>query len=683
MVWHEPDAPRVTNPTHSTVRFGLLAALVVCPWGCSEPAPEATLSLPDPVDVSGADLDGVTVAPTDGLDGPTPSDCDPAALEVVDVRAWTGGGVQVTLELREQGAPVWDPGGVSVAQVREDGSLSPVSVGVGRVASGITTLLLVPSEDTDAHLLALKTAHELVDALGDSERVALQVADGAMTLMADLTTRRAHLHRRIDEITARPPVDPSGALSASRAMISGVGGVYGPLSREVILVDGHTSGGTLADALAARRAATILVGVCPEGAPLGSLTLANSHTSCAVEIPELLDYVAQVPCDAGAAAADAWPWPDVVGLELTDAQMEIHDAYYDTLDKTDMNLQVSLGASAPMEAQAHFRGQSSLDCARKSYTVNLTGPEQRRLAPGAANDEFYLIGQCLDDGYFRQLFANAFYREHALFPLDHRLVELRLNGESRGAYLLLEKPDETLPGDHLALEAVIRRRFDPEDKPEDVKYPKDPALAAQVLASYKSATSLVETEPAGSLSEALDRRVDLDRHLLYLAFQAVMKNGDYVDEAYFYGVREGEDPTVPLYFRPMGWDSDDLFSVCHHQGKHATPDPHNMAFCVEGDLELGIYAADDLYERFAEHVETLLTQTLTPDIVAQRVGAVRDELFSVLDQEAACAAMVEVGAADCAGLHAHIEARMGDFLGKVAARNDELLDALSVWKAGR
>ena len=661
----------------------LFATLMACASGCAETASEPGVTLPDPVDAGSDDLDGVTVASLDGLDGPDTPSCDPSALRVVDVRPWTGGGVQVALELLTQSAPVSDPESVSVAQVLDDGELGAVSVGTGRLTRGLTALLVVPTQDSAAHQARLQTAHDLVDALGTSERIAIVIADQELTLMADLTTRRAHLHGRIDQITPRSSSDVAQAVASIRATISAVGGVFGPLSREVITVDGDQSGEELAADLEARRAATILVGVCPHGAPLSSLTLATADATCTLPAPKLVEHVAQIPCDAGAAAADAWPWPDTVALELTAAQMELYDTYYDALDKSDMELLVSLGASVPMEATAHFRGQSSLDCARKSYTVNLKGNEARRLAPGAANDEFYLIGQCLDDGYFRQLFANAFYREHALFPLDHRLVELTLNGESQGAYMLLEKPDETLPGDHLALEAVIRRRFDPEDKPEDVKFPKDVAQATEVLGAYKETTALVETEPTESLGEALDARIDLDRHLLYLAFQAVMQNGDYVDEAYFYGVREGENPNAPLYFRPMGWDSDDLFSVCHHQGVHATPDPHGVAFCVEGDLELAIYASDDLYDRFAQHVETLLTQTLTPEIVAQRVGAVRDELFSVLDDEASCAAMVEVGAANCADLHAHIEARMGNFLGKVAAKNDELLDALSVWKAGR
>jgi hypothetical protein len=652
--------------------------------GCASKSDGGGPALPPPVDGAGGDLDGVIVAPTDGLDGPFDDACDPEVARVVSVRPWTGGGAQIILELRADGSPIDGVDGVPMARVDQDGGLTPVQVGIGRVTSGLTVLVLVPSEDEGVHQSALTAAHDLVDALPDGERVALAVADSAGRLLADLTDRRAHLHGRLDALTPRAAGVVAILQAQARISLEDVGGPWGPLARDVLLVDGDTPGLELASALAARRAATVLVGLCPEGGDaLGEITLSVGETACTLTAPQGDPDFASVPCEGAAAAADAWPWPDSVAFTLTDGELATHDAYHAALDKTDFPLHVSLGASAPIMADAHFRGQSSLDCARKSYTVNLSGPEARRLAPGAANDEFYLISLCLDDAYFRQLFANAFYREEGLFPLDHRLVELTLNEESRGVYMLLEKPDETLPGDHLALESVIRRRFDPEDKPEDVKVPSDPVAGEAALAAYKGVTALVETEPPETLGGALDARIDLDRHLLYLAFQAVMKNGDYVDEAYFYGLREGEDPDAPLYFRPMGWDSDDLFSVCHHQGKFETPDPSGIAYCVEGDLELSIYAADDLYERFAAHVEHLLTVSLTPDIVATRVGAVRDELFAVLSHDEACAAMVEVGAHDCATLHAHMEARMSDFLDKVAARNDELLDALAIWKAGQ
>jgi hypothetical protein len=663
--------------------LAIVALLHVLAMGCASGDDGGGPALPPPVDGAVGDLDGVVVAPTDGIDGPFDGTCDPEVARVLSVRPWTGGGVQIALELRAGGSPIDGVDAVPMARVDPDGGLLAVAVGAGRVTSGLTVLLLVPSEDQATHEGALMVAHELVDALPEGERIALVVANSAGTLLADLTDRRPHLHERLDALTPRAAGVVAILEAQTRLSLEGVGGPWGPLSREVLLVDGGTSGPDLAAALAARRAATVLVGLCPAGGAPAQITLSVGETACTLAAPAADPDFASIPCDQAAAAADSWPWPDRIAFTLTESELATHGAYHAALDKTDFPLHVSLGDSAPILADAHFRGQSSLDCARKSYTVNLSGPEARRLAPGAANDEFYLISLCLDDAYFRQLFANAYYRKVGLFPLDYRLVELTINGESRGVYMLLEKPDETLPGDHLALEAVIRRRFDPEDKPEDVKFPADPVAAEAALSAYKEITALVETEPAGSLGGALDRRVDLDRHLLYLAFQTVMKNGDYVDEAYFYGLREGEDPDAPLYFRPMGWDSDDLFSVCHHQGKFETPDPNGVAYCVEGDLELSIYADEDVYERFADHVERLLTVDLTPEIVATRVGAVRDELFGVLSHDGACAAMVEVGAEDCAALHAHMEARMSDFLDKVAARNDELLDALAIWKAGQ
>jgi len=670
----------MVRPT-STLLLLMANSLIL--WSCAQAEKSEGPALPAPIDADSGALDGVVSPPTDGLDGPSTNPCDPEQMRVVSVRPWVGGGAQIALELLDDGVPVESPQEVAVAQVLDAETLVPVQVATERVTNGLTTLLVVPSEDVGAHGAALDAAHELVDALPDAERIAIVVADEARTLMADLTARREHLHWRIDQITARAPVGVDETAAQTQALIEEVGGLYGPVSREMLIVDGAHAGETLANDLARRRAATVLVGLCPTTPAWTEITLSTSRTACAVPAPEPAEHVALMACDPVAAAADAYPWPDTVRLALTQAELETHDAFHAALDKSDIPAHVALGDSALMKAAVHFRGQSSLDCARKSYAVNLEGPHPRRLAPGAANDEFYLLSLCLDDGYFRQIFANAFYRERGLFPLRHRLVELTLNDESRGVYMLLEKPNESLPGAHLALEAVIRRRFDPEDKPEDVKLPVDPVAAQEALSLYKSITGLVESEPAASLGAALDAQIDLDRHLLYLAFQAVMENGDYVDEAYFYGLREGEDPQAPLYFRPMGWDSDDLFSPCHHQGVHATPDPAGVAFCVEGDLELAIYAADDIYERFALHVETLLTQTLTPDIVATRVGAVRDELFDVLDHEAACTAMVEVGLPDCDALHAHIEARMSDFLSKVAARHDALLDALAVWKAGQ
>ena len=118
----EQDAPQVTKSAHRMLLMTSLTLLVGGPWGCSEQASEPVVTLPDPVDSNTGDLDGVAVAPLDGIDGPETTECDPAAMRVIDTRPWTGGGVQVAVELLEAGEPVSDPESTSVARVLDDGA---------------------------------------------------------------------------------------------------------------------------------------------------------------------------------------------------------------------------------------------------------------------------------------------------------------------------------------------------------------------------------------------------------------------------------------------------------------------------------------------------------------------------------------------------------------------------------
>ena len=112
----------MTKSAHRILLMTSLTLLVGGPWGCSEQASEPVVTLPDPVDSNTGDLDGVAVAPLDGIDGPETTECDPAAMRVIDIRPWTGGGVQVAVELLEAGEPVSDPESTSVARVLDDGA---------------------------------------------------------------------------------------------------------------------------------------------------------------------------------------------------------------------------------------------------------------------------------------------------------------------------------------------------------------------------------------------------------------------------------------------------------------------------------------------------------------------------------------------------------------------------------
>ena len=214
--------------------------------------------------------------------------------------------------------------------------------------------------------------------------------------------------------------------------------------------------------------------------------------------------------------------------------------------------------------------------------MNLEGNQLRRFLPGGSGDEVYLISLCKDDRYFNQVFANRLLHEMHQFPLVGRYIRLKVNGKNLGAYYMLEHAKEKLLSEHVALTALVRRRFDPHDKPEDIKFPDDAAGIEKAQAAYDNLAHIALNHEAEGLIEALEEHIDLSRYLRWLAFNTFMRNGDTIDEAFFFASQEVGKP----YFRHMGWDADDLFSDCHHYSKYALVDPHELIYCAEGDQAL-------------------------------------------------------------------------------------------------
>ena len=640
-------------------------------WGCGSDGAVPTAEPDGAPEVEVAP--GLPDIPDLGGDGA----CTTDRAQILRVAPWVGGGLQLTVALTdEDGAPATAPLGANLS-LRDAGG-EPLSLAVSPVGvpEGITGIVLLPDPDPAVHQARVAEAQSLLDGLEPAERVALWSAGAAAVLHADLTTRHQHVAHRLAQIPSEEATWSDALAAELQGALASVEGPWGAVHRALLVVDGSRGGADMASDLALRRGATIRVGACPSGG--SPWTLETPGSTCTIEAPDLLADFAGLPCDPGAAAEDQWPYGDAISFSFTADERAVYEQLYADRDESDFALHVRVGPSAPMEATAHIRGQTSLDCARKSYTVNLAGPEARRLGPGAASDEFMLISLCLDRGYFRQVLSNRAISRHGLFPLAHRYVTLLLDGEDRGVYLLLEKPKETLREDRLAVTAIIRRRFDPTGKPEDVKYPPADPAAAEALAVYEAMTALVDTADSEALEGLLDARIDLDAHLKWLAFHTYFENGDYVDEVYFYASREGADPDAPWYFRTMGWDSDDLFSVCHHGGQYASLDPHGIAYCLEGDLDRAIFQSGALYDRFLVALEAMMTTELSPAEVTTMLGQVRADLMAHFDDEATCLAMVEADVASCAELEAHVDGEMAGLLTDLAARKALLMNAIDL-----
>jgi len=322
-----------------------------------------------------------------------------------------------------------------------------------------------------------------------------------------------------------------------------------------------------------------------------------------------------------------------------------------------------------------------MHCARKSFKVNLEGNDVRRFLPGGSGDEFYLISLCKDDRYFNQVFANRLLKEMHQFPLGGRYVRLKVNGSNLGVYYLLEHVKEKLLVEHVDLSALVRRRFDPHDKPEDIKYPDDAEGIAKAQSAYDMVAEIALGDAPETLVESLEERIDMTRYLRWLAFNTFMRNGDTIDEAFFFASQEAGSP----YFRHMGWDADDLFSDCHHFSEYALVDPHELIYCAEGNLDKALLRSTALYDRYVSTLEELLLTELSPEYLQAVMDDIEVDLWSVLTNDPTAQGLKELLAsnpdADTAeAARADIRAHMKAMLSEAETRRALLLDRIALYR---
>ena len=636
-------------------------------------------------------------------------------LRLTHSLSWPGGGVQLIVTAPPTKQPVerWPEPRVT----REDGSELPWQRAALSEPHGITALLISPAADPHEHALQLEAAAALVEALPEGERIGVWLGSAQLPLACELTEHRAHVLERLAAIAPQQadhsPVDPD-ALYALQRRLKKIGGPYAPAGRALIGVglpelaatdsdkvvplvrlgrvsdtnsdafgwDKHTSataaGQALGAALLRAREQSYRLGACGV-VTHERLMLSLGEQQIETIVPAELTGL-PAACDAAAAAADSYPFPADVALVMDEAQLAEHDRLAAAKDESDFPLQFAFGAGEPIPARAHFRGQTSLECARKNYSIHFADNEARRLMSRAYANEFILLSMCWDTGWYRQVLANRMMAKLGLFPLEQRYVRLRAGGRELGVYLMLEKPDESLRSQQSELAGLIRRRYDPANEAPKSQWPKatrEPVRAAHAIEQYLALVALLDTSPPEALADALSQRLDLDEYLRWLAVMNYFQSGDYADEVFFYA--SDEAAAGGWYFRTHGWDSDDLFRSCHHDGKYMIKDPHGLLYCLEGNLDRALFIAPDIYRRFALQLRALIQGPLAQSAVYQELDDIHAELQRLLTEDAVCAGtglMLDEQPATCATLHPWLDTAITNFKGSVRGRSNGLLDRI-------
>jgi hypothetical protein len=702
------------NPALALFRFpGLVVVVAIVAAGCGS----ATVSN----DVSDAVED--TAVADSGADVEVqdpnliaPGHCDRADIRLLRVNPWADGGLQIY---------VAGPGAGQADVSFADDQKNPFDAVTSAAPSsdGLTGIVVVPSADPTLHSARLAAAHALADALPDGERVAVWAAgtSGATVLLSDFAGDPAHAVARIDQIPQAAAGVGLDGIDAIRGLIAEADGRWGTVLKRVVVVadapigrdgedpvpsvavawlvdanpsmapdawvvDSAAPAGAVSmivESIAAERAGVHRIGVCPAALEDQEFEMRIGETTCTVASPKPAAHLATAMCIADAAATDAFDYGDTIEFVMTPGEKAVWNDFDSTRNKEDFTLSVRLGYGDPVPAIAHFRGQSSMGCARKSYDVNLDGGQSRRLMPGAGDDKFYLISLCMDDGYFNQIFANRVLGEWDAFPLKSRVVRLRVDGTNMGFYLMVQEPSDTVVKLHIGTEGVIRRPYEPDPREQyEVKYSASGDLAA-TLQYYLDMTDVARDTASATLVADLSARLDMTQYLRWMAFMTFMHNGDYIDEVYFYGTIENNG--VP-WWRVMNWDSDDLFSTCHHGGIAAKTDPWGMLYCAEGFIDDAIVGSPEIYAAWADELDAAMAG-LTAERAKSVVDGIRDDLFALLDDETA-AALVEFRAAhpeavDAASSKVVIQGLMDEFLAQIEASRTALTEKMAAYRTGQ
>ena len=341
------------------------------------------------------------------------------------------------------------------------------------------------------------------------------------------------------------------------------------------------------------------------------------------------------------ACAVEEPNRDRVDFLFTDAEWKAYGRRIKQSNRSDFSLSVRMGEHwEAARATAHLRGKGSFGCARRNYTLNLYGKRPRFASLDSVTDEFYLLSMCLDHGYVRQHTVLKLWSQLGLFPMQLRYVELTLNGSSRGVYLLVEKLDR-IRFSRSGLRALLRRNFSSVRTLVEVKYSRTGEQEAR--ADYEKTLEEFVGLSGERLVARFRERMNLDQYLLWIASNALLQNGDSVDELWLLAE---DNPTPQAGARPyytfFAWDPDDVFNVCHLDGRYAFRDPYELTYCAEAEWDHILLGDPVGYALYVDVLEDLVETRLKPRIFDDILRETSDALLPFMARENVASAMLEL-----------------------------------------
>jgi spore coat protein H len=279
--------------------------------------------------------------------------------------------------------------------------------------------------------------------------------------------------------------------------------------------------------------------------------------------------------------------------------------------------------------EIHLHGNTTLNFERKSYSIDIADKIKFCEKGCRSLDAFYLISLSMDKNYFHNRLCFDLLGELDLFHLEYKYAEVKINGNSQGIYLMVQRPQDwskKVANSPFILRRGLHHTVAKEKAQKDIGKETVKAYRHQFSLIYK----LINQNSGEALYSKLNEILHVDDYLRWLALNYIIKNGDYSDELYFY-----IDPDTKR-FRIIPWDYDDVFQQAPHEGMEvwrSRMDPNSLIFSSEDELDLTIAHDPYLYDKYKQHL-TAVVNELSDQMVESVINMIYEDLSPLFASDA-------------------------------------------------
>jgi spore coat protein H len=258
--------------------------------------------------------------------------------------------------------------------------------------------------------------------------------------------------------------------------------------------------------------------------------------------------------------------------------------------------------------EINTRGGSTLRFIRKSLSFSLKSEAVFRHGERTEKlNKFYAQSLSMDRDYCSNRLAYEMMEKIDIMHLFYSFGSVTINGRSNGICMILERPEDW------ALKkknspCIIRRGYNETiDKISFSKVAVDKE-AKHYEDYFRNIYKAIKKYNGEELYRILSGWIDLDNYMEWVAFNFLIKNGDYTDEVFFY-----VDPETKR-FRIIPWDYDDIFLPAPHEGAERSRRVRGdkLIFSSEDKLDVKIATDPYLYNIYLGHLREVLN-VLTDD----------------------------------------------------------------------